>query len=559
MSALPRSPRRWLIPSLVALLLLAGTLSSLHVSRQNSPVWDEMHFFGIGYYLVQTGRFDIPGVGKHPPVVQYLGALPLLGQKIPLSLFGAIGKRDDRTALNLAHVDRGNALLARLGFEGFLRGRWPFIGIYALLGLFVFLWSRRVWGATAGLFSLTLYLASPALLADGFLLTNDFTFAFFLFLALYCLTLALEHPGPLALLGFVVAAALTPAVRLTGLLLAPLVGLTVLLHALRAPQLLIYLPRRGLRTVTQGRFVAYWAACGLLTCLACYLALVALYQGQWALESYRLNMRLISQLYERGHVVYLDGQRSFAGFSQYYALALLYKTPVALLLACTLALALPARWLGRRLWPPVIIATIFIGTLSLLRYSLGLRYILLVYPLFFVVAGRLLAVPATSHRPRWPQLVGAAAVVLWAFAELASVYPYPRAYTNPLFVRGPKHAYLADMDLDWGEGLIALQRYLKKHDVRHYALSYHGAVNPALFGLHPAWYENPSRMQFARRPLPSSGLVFVSSTNLSGVYGGKEYPALRRARPLAVVGGTIYVFRRSQLADPRAVLGRKQR
>lgn len=557
MSAPPSSLRRALPLLLAALLLFAGTLSSLNVSRQSSPVWDELHFFGIGYYLVQTGRFDIPGVGKHPPVVQYLGALPLLGEDIPLALFGALGPRDDRAALNLAHVTRGNALLERLGFEGFLRGRWPFIGIYALLGLFVFLWSRRVWGAIAALFSLMLYLASPALLADGFLLTNDFTFAFFLFLAFYCLTLALERPGPVALLGFVIAAALTPAVRLTGLLLAPLVGLTVLLHALRAPQLLIYLPRRGVRTVAQGRFVAYWAAFGLLTCLACYLALVALYQGQWTLESYRLNMRLISQLYERGHIVYLDGQRSFAGFTQYYPLALLYKTPVALLLACTLALALPARWLGRRLWPPVIIATIYVGTLSLLRYSLGLRYILLVYPLFFVVAGRLLAVPAKAHWPRWSQLAGAAALVALAYAELASVYPYPRAYSNPVFARGPKHAHLADMDLDWGEGLIALRRYLEKHHVRQYALSYHGAVNPALFGLHPAWYENPSRMQFARAPLPPSGLFFVSSTNLSGVYGGKDYPALRRARPLDVVGGTIYVFRRSQLADSHTAIRRK--
>lgn len=555
MSVASRPWRRALPWLLVAALLLGAIASSLHVSRQSSPVWDEMHFFGIGYYLVKTGRFDIPGVGKHPPVAQYLGALPLLGRDIPLEVFGALGPSDSREALNLAYVERGNVLLERLGFEGFLRGRWPFVALYALLGLLVFAWSRRVWGTSAGLFSLLLYGASPALLADSFLVTNDFTFAFFLFASFYFLALALERPGPAPLLGFVAAAALTPAVRLTGLLLGPLVGLIVLLHALRAAKLSIYLPRRGVRVVTQGSFVVYWIAFGLLTLLACYLTLVALYQGQWALESYRLNIELIAKLYERGHTVYLDGRRSFAGFTQYYLLALLYKTPIALLAACTLALALPARWLGRRLWSPAIIALVFVGTLSLLRYTLGLRYILWVYPLFFVVAGRLLAVPGAASRwPRWPQLIGAAALVALAFVELASVYPYPRAYTNPIFVRGPKHAYLADMDLDWGEGLIALRRYLHEHGIRRYALSYHGAVNPALFGLHPTWYENPSRMQFAKGPLPKDGLFFVSPTNLSGVYSGKEYPALRRTRPLAIIGGGIYVFRRSQLADPRAGL-----
>ncbi|MCK5800694.1 MAG: glycosyltransferase family 39 protein [Deltaproteobacteria bacterium] len=530
---------------LLAMLLVgAGMLSASYVSRQSSPVWDETHFFGIGNYLLETGRFDIPGIGIHPPVAHYLGSIALLGERIPLSEFGALGKKDPRTRLARAHVKRGNALLRRVGFERFLQARWPFIVLYGVAGLLVFFWSRRAFGDFAGLYSLALYLASPTLLANGFLLTNDFTLAFFLLLAFFCLMEALERPGPWAMVGFVFAAAITPGVKLTGLLLAPLSVLAVLIHVLRTKEPWVYLPRRGRLRVSQSTFLGYWGVVAFLTLVVAYFTLVLLYQGDWSLSTYRTNAELVAMIYERGHTTFLDGERTFAGFGGYYLLALWYKTPLALLAAWILALVLPRRWVGSRRAIPLVVALVWVVTLSILRYNLGLRYILIAYPLLSVLAGRTLAGPSSSER-KWPRRslrVIAVVLVVLALAELAWVFPYPRSYVNPVTARGPGYEHLADMDLDWGGGLVALRRYIAKEHVRDFAFSYHGSVEPAIFGIHPSWYENPSRMVFSRGTLPSKGLLFVSSTNLSGVYGGAG-PYLRGRRPVTVVGGTIYVFR----------------
>src|SRR5690242_3881319 len=90
---------------LAGLLLAAAYVSMQHVSERNSPVWDEMHFWGIGYYLLKTGRFDVPGVLIHPPLSYYLNSLPLLSRDIPLALF-----HPNPADGFIADVGRGNEL-----------------------------------------------------------------------------------------------------------------------------------------------------------------------------------------------------------------------------------------------------------------------------------------------------------------------------------------------------------------------------------------------------------------------------------------------------------------
>ena len=46
--------------------------------RQESATWDETVYFGLGKYLLQTQRWDVPGAILHPPLSYYLHSLPLL-------------------------------------------------------------------------------------------------------------------------------------------------------------------------------------------------------------------------------------------------------------------------------------------------------------------------------------------------------------------------------------------------------------------------------------------------------------------------------------------------
>jgi hypothetical protein len=186
-------------------------------------------------------------------------------------------------------------------------------------------------------------------------------------------------------------------------------------------------------------------------------------------------------------------------------------------------------------------AVFVLVSVSFGRYSLGLRFALVVLPLLYLAAGRLLAAATGRNRVLRTVLVGS--TVLATLVDLALVYPYPRSYVNRLAVRGEKYEALADSDLDWGEGLVALGDFAARYRLGPLALSYHGAAAPGLFGVTTVWYENAVMGIRAPSFLPPEGLFFVSSTNLSGVYVGRErYAWLRGRAPVAVIGGTIYAF-----------------
>ena len=111
-------------------------------------------------------------------------------------------------------------------------------------------------------------------------------------------------------------------------------------------------------------------------------------------------------------------------------------------------------------------------------------------------------------------------------------------------VRSPGYTVLADSDLDWGEGLVALHDYMAQRGLGPIALSYHGSASPALFGIRCSWFEDISFEPPVVGVRPERGLLFVSATNLTGVYRGGDDPYrwLRAQKPIDVVGGTIYVY-----------------
>jgi hypothetical protein len=223
--------------------------------------------------------------------------------------------------------------------------------------------------------------------------------------------------------------------------------------------------------------------------------------------------------------------------------ALVYKTSLAALGAIILASLVKTPAAVRRWLALVGLVAFVLAATSLSRYTLGLRFVLVVFPLLYVAAGRLAAGLFDGARPEWPRRVLCACAILACLLEQAVVYPYPRAYVNRVFVRRPAYEALADTDLDWGEGLIALRRFIDARRLGPVALSYHGSAQPRLFGISTTFYENPSLGVVPPGPRPRRGLFFISSTNLSGLYFSNDpYAWLRRHEPLALVGGTIYLY-----------------
>jgi hypothetical protein len=153
-------------------------------------------------------------------------------------------------------------------------------------------------------------------------------------------------------------------------------------------------------------------------------------------------------------------------FAQYYLVALLYKLPIAT--QCLILIAL-CRMLYQRslrafldneiflLLPPVM----FLVVLSTSNAQLGIRYVLMIFPFLFVLAGGVAAKwPALGYRQRFLVF----GLALYLLISNLSYYPHYLSYFNEL-IADRKMAYrvLADSNLDWGQNKYYLQGYLQKH------------------------------------------------------------------------------------------------
>ncbi len=163
---------------------------------------------------------------------------------------------------------------------------------------------------------------------------------------------------------------------------------------------------------------------------------------------------------------------------------------------------------------------------------------------YLLAAG--LAAPGCCRGVRVVVLTGCLA---WSGYAVVRANPHEIGYFNELAggpVRGSK--FVADSNLDWGQGLPALKEWMDREDVDAVYLAYFGTDRPEAYGI---------RFQ----PLPSYGrvgppggaaipldanrhIVAVSANHLLGLFlnDPDTYAWLRERTPTAVPGGCIYVF-----------------
>src|SRR5262249_41505536 len=136
-------------------------------------------------------------------------------------------------------------------------------------------------------------------------------------------------------------------------------------------------------------------------------------------------------------------------------------------------------------------------------------------------------------------LVGA----FWLMVSAATTWPNYLAYFN-FACGGPSrgHRYLLDSNLDWGQDLIALRRYMEREGIPEIDLAYFGRVDPAIYGVH---FRHLGLQPVGRHVAISANLVwglsyFINGTGLKPPRNA--YQEFRDIKPVAVLGHTIYVY-----------------
>ena len=183
-------------------------------------------------------------------------------------------------------------------------------------------------------------------------------------------------------------------------------------------------------------------------------------------------------------LTYLLGQTSIDGFWLYFPVALTVKTPVSTLVLLVVALG---GWIFNR---KARFASLFLLIPALLYFSLavwsrmniGLRHILPIYPFLFVLIGGTAAELWTSKtKVKRGCLIFLA---LWYVWSSMSIYPHYLAYFNEL-AGGPQngHRVLIDSNLDWGQDLKGLKRWMDHHERQYIQFLYFGTADPEYYGI----------------------------------------------------------------------------
>ncbi len=491
---------------------------------QESTTWDETHYFGLGKYLLQTGRWDVPGSILHPPLSYYLHSIPLLF----VSTDDALWEQDPTWQCDPHYratfdLRRGQALLSSPANDGdrlLTLSRLMMVLVALLLGWYVFSWSFALYGNSGAIIAVVLYSFCPNILAHARLITPDIVLTTFFFATVYYFWRMLrENRLSVAVVGGI-ALGLALLSKYTAVLLVPLCVVLALFWLFRTKSL----PWRGCLI-----FVAVGLAVLLLG-----------YRGN--LEPYFAGLQYQREYASRPRWVFLCGECLPCRWGCYfYTMSLLLKTPIAAMIGLVLAIwvfvkkAVRGQWISEAflLAPALAIFALF----AVHAQCLGLRYVLPMYPFLFVFTAG--GIACLLSRKTMTVLCGGLAI--WYLGASVYIHPHYLAYFNEL-VGGPDNGYkyFVDSNLDWGQDLKGLGRYMREHHIPKVLLSYSGTDSPQRYGIA---YE-PLRDQEKATDATAADYVAVSATDLQGVYLRDKdmFAALRNREPVAKIGYSFFIY-----------------
>jgi hypothetical protein len=517
---------RALVPALCLALFAVQAVTSL---VQESSTWDETCYIGLGKYLVQHRRWDVPGSILHPPLSFVIHSIPLLFVNTDTNLWKADpAKSNDINYLGTSLPWRGQDLLSSPANQGdrlLNASRLMMVLTALLLGCFVYAWSYSLYGYSGAILAVILFSFSPNILAHSRLITPDICITTFSFITVYYLWRLLTGRrlrdaivGGLCL-GFALLS------KFTALLLLPICLVLIILWWLRGNSLRF---RYCLLFFIIGIWVLYAGYCMNMNP---YFAGIEYQKGRAAI----------------GHPNFLMGHYAESGWWYFWIVVFLLKTPIPTMIFLAISAMLMLRQLASRRWLNeaflLIPSAAIFGFFCFNGQAKGLRYILPIYPFLFVFA----AGAAQWLLSRRLRAVACLAALTWYMASSFWIHPHYLAYFNELG-GGPDNGYkyLVDSNLDWGQDLKGLKRFMLQHGISRINLSYFGSDSPERYGI--SYVPLPSFLlrDGDRRHHDSDppGWFAISATSLQAVYflDRDEFAQFKALKPVAKIGYSIFIY-----------------
>ena len=540
-----------------------------------SMIWDERCYIGAGKYISKTGNFEYNVFRAHPPMSFYINSIFLL----PLHFDEKIYLEDDCWKIgydmvyNSGHDPQLILILARL----------PFILMSMILALFVFSWAKQLYGIKSALLALCLYTFSTSIISQSNVALTDFAVTFFIFLTMYYYWKfrTFGKKKHLYLTSVFFACALLS--KLTGLVLVPSLIILAFYDAIKISKSKSKNLLQALKTV-------------LTIFLIAFLVMFAAFGFQFKTLKSTMPQHYVDRAYEEfaskfhnekirnaaiysfekipipfpayffglGSVaftskegifsVFLDG-KIFSKSPWHYPVAVFfYKTQISLFLLLILSAAFFKKTRSRDIFNECIqvLPMVFIFILFMLnKMTAGLRHILPIYVFLFVFCSKI-----AKQKNKW---LGAAIAILIIHYILSSLFIFPHyfSYFNEI-VGGPSNGYmhLVGANLDNGQDLPGLKKYMEESGIKKIKLSYFGSVDPKEY-FDYEYLSSPYFQHWVPDYKPyvtvtkrnedcsaKKGIMAISATNLQNVHMINQtcFDWLKKHEPVEKIGYSIFVY-----------------
>lgn len=558
--------------TIIAVIILAMSFFlNLASSIDRNGAYDENTYTTTAIQHYKTGQI-IYNV-EHPPLSKYLIGFPLnfLNLKIPQEIYTSTSR-----PLEFAEITKvTQKFLFEMGNnvdEILFWARIPIMLVSLLGGIYVFRWSKELFGDKVALVTTFLYAFNPTIIANAGLATTDMTAMVFMFISGYYFWKYVKAPSKSSLVKVGVTFGLTLLSKHTALYLIPIFALILFWQKFSLDS--IGLKDKVKQSITPlfliiilGTFVlnAGYLFQGTLSPISNYkyygpiimekISEMDDYSKRTVLntfvkiplplpESYVKGMIFDMLFSQKDYRSYLNGQIFYGRNVLYFPTAVLFKNPIPFLLLVFAGLALMVKNHKSDEYY-LLIPAIFILFLFtfVTKFNVGVRHIMPIFPFLLVFCGKGIEFLMRSNK----KLIILSVLLIWYAFSAISVYPHYLAYFNEL-AGGPDNGYkyLIDSNLDWGQDLKGLRTFMLENGISKIKLSYFGTADPSYYNLS---YERmmdttPFNLTANLNCEPTDGLIAISATNLFGM--GRMEPDcfdwIKKYEPIEKIGYSIFVY-----------------
>jgi hypothetical protein len=594
--------KKLIIFSLLFLVFVLAIFSSI----DDSATSDEPPHIVSGYSYLKF--HDMRLNPEHPPLVKDLAAIPLLFLKLNFPTSDNAWQQTDGPywwhQFNLGGkflYESGNNPDKILFFSRLLM-----ILLLIICGFFIFKFAKEFFGEKVAILALFLFSFSPTFLAHGRFVTTDVGAAFGVVLATLYFLRALREPTRKNIILAGITLGISQLLKFSLILIIPFfVFLTiiwilifrewknpsrVLISCLILWVLVVWLvygiqiynypPERQLRD-TKITLESFSGGPSSIkeTCLLpksiqkiqrCPAEIVI-----WAsdkplirpLAHYGLGLLMVFQRASGGHTTYFLGEVSAAGWKNYFPFVYLIKEPLAFHILGILTLSYFFLKIKEPLWKKPIFRLknfakehfvefsmilwilIYWATSIKSNLNIGVRHLLPIFPFSIILTARGAIFWLENTKNEKLAKVVLTFLLLWQAISVLKIYPHFLAYANEIVGGADKvYLYTVNSNLDWGQDLKRLTKWVEKNKIEKIYLDYFGGGNPRYYlgEKYESWWG-----QRDPKELPKGSYLAVSATALQGGKGlpgkGFDQPTgyylwLEKYKPIAKIGYSIFVF-----------------